>query len=230
MQMNPETMSAAMGMMNNMSDDQLRSMSSMTGMNIDPNMLRMSMNMMNNMSPEQKTQMMQQAQQMQQSGNLPFNLRQGAQSIPKTPVQTSKPSISSWRDRSKEFKDFDELKEMIDAGNSAYKQGDYAEAEDKFQQSLLLLEDLHVSYDNKEAGLVDFAELNIRLNLMSSCDKAGRFTELINHAKITISLDKANVKGNYLYAKALHELGKHKAALSKIAIAKQNSSQKESMF
>lgn len=94
-----QTLRSQSDLLNNMTDEQLRSMAQMQGslgspgLNVDPQLMRQSAAMMKNMNSDQLRSMTEMARKMQAEGRMPPGM--GGMGMPSFPVQsTPTPSFS----------------------------------------------------------------------------------------------------------------------------------------
>lgn len=197
MMKNPEQMKMAQNMMQNMSDDDIKRMGNMMGMNnLDPSFMR-------NQAKNMPTRGM--------PGGMPGGIPNYNQSM----------NSSNISQNSGDFKKSDEkykkIKELKDKGASQFKEGDYEAAYVTWFDGILTLEDIKKKSGN-DTTLKEL-ELSLRLNYCNAKMKVKEYEDVVNMANKILSTEK-NGKAYFRLSQAKFFLGEYEEALEQAVCAK----------
>lgn len=221
------TLRSQVDAMEGMSDEQLRGIGKMKGMDLDPAMVRQSAAMMKNMSSEQQKQMFEMAQRMQSTGQFPGMPGMGNTGFPGSPTQSASPSRLSAQEMPLS-PELETIRVLKDCGNIKYKDKEYQEAEKLYNDAILKLEDARMNVPQSQKTNLTALETSILLNLSNIRVVNKDYTGLLNLAKEVIRISPESGKGYFRYAQALFHLGKAEIALVKLKQAQQYTSSTES--
>jgi tetratricopeptide (TPR) repeat protein len=192
--MNGNMMKQSAEMMSKMSDEELKSFSSMTGMSIDPKFLRSASASMASMDESTLENLKNRAPSTIPPGATMVN----PESLSSLPLQPSK-SL-----------------DLKNQGTEKFKKGEISEAARLYREGIKEVEKSSLSEANKQL------EISLRMNLVACLAKEEKFEEIVEQCKKTLVLE-SNTRALYRYGQALFRLGKLQDALEYLKRAKQQS-------
>ncbi|KAL4427420.1 hypothetical protein ABPG74_004458 [Tetrahymena malaccensis] len=223
--MTPEMMQNASQQMKNMSDEELKRLGQQSGMNISPEMMRMASNMFGNMDESQKKNMMNMAQNMDQS-----QFTQAQQQFNKQQSTAGQASSSSTGQKNQSTPNpvdnslYPQINQLKNKGNEKFKQQKYDDAAQFYLEAIISIDEERMKKLNtmQEMELKEI-EINCRNNYCSVKAKQNDYLNMLTQAQAVLKLDPNNVKAKFRLGQSYYGLKKYERALEYLTEAKNQS-------
>ncbi|KAL4462873.1 hypothetical protein ABPG72_011129 [Tetrahymena utriculariae] len=223
----PEMLQNASQQMKNLSDEELKRLGQQSGMNISPEMMRMASNMLGNMDDSQKKNMMNMAQNMDQS-----QFSQAQQQFKKQQSTVGQTSSSSGPELKKNQSTpnpvdnslYPSINQLKNKGNEKFKQQNYDEAAQFYLEAIISIDEEKMkSLNTMQEMVLKEIEINCRNNYCSVKAKQNDYFNMLIQAQAVLKLDPNNFKANFRMGQGYYGLKKYEKALEFLTEAKNQS-------